>query len=78
MSGSETIVHLFMWGIVLLFYFVPTAISLVREKRNSLAIFALNLFLGWTLVGWVAALVWALMAEAAPRPVSPHPQPDRP
>jgi Superinfection immunity protein len=42
-------------------YFLPTAIGL--KKRSSNAIFALNLLLGWTLLGWVIALVWALSAD---------------
>jgi hypothetical protein len=29
------------------------------------AIFALNLLLGWTLLGWFAALVWSLTAVQA-------------
>ena len=40
-----------------LLYFVPTAVG--RHKVNVRAIFVLNLFLGWTCVGWVLALVWA-------------------
>lgn len=44
-------------------YFLPTIIGM--HKRNTGAIFVLNLFLGWTLVGWVVALVWALTAEPA-------------
>jgi len=28
-----------------------------------MAIGALNLFLGWSLIGWVAALVWALTKD---------------
>jgi hypothetical protein len=32
-------------------------------KHNAGAIFALNLLLGWTLVGWVVALVWALAVD---------------
>jgi vacuolar-type H+-ATPase subunit I/STV1 len=43
-------------------YFLPTYFG--RSKRNIGAIFALNLFLGWTLVGWVVALVWALSQDA--------------
>lgn len=30
------------------------------DHRNASGIFLLNLFLGWTLVGWVIALVWAV------------------
>jgi hypothetical protein len=46
----------------LFIYFLPTYCG--RNKRNSGAIFALNLLLGWTLVGWVVALVWALSHDA--------------
>ncbi len=38
-------------------YFLPTIIAVNRKKTNAGAIFALNLFLGWALVGWVVALV---------------------
>jgi len=43
--------------ISLLIYFFPTMIG--SDKKDSTAIFILNLLLGWTLVGWVVALVWA-------------------
>ena len=41
-------------------YLLPTLISLIRKHHNQNAIFALNLLLGWTVLGWVGALVWAL------------------
>ena len=46
-----------------LFYFFPFAIAFNRRRANTGAIFALNLFLGWSLIGWVVALVWALKEE---------------
>jgi ABC-type sugar transport system permease subunit len=46
-----------------LFYFLPFAIAFNKKRANSGAIFALNLFLGWSLVGWVVALVWAMKEE---------------
>ena len=50
-------------------YFLPAFIG--RHKRNARAIFVLNLFLGWTFLGWVGTLVWALLRdEAAPCPTS--------
>jgi hypothetical protein len=44
--------------LIFLFYFLPTIIGLWKE--NSVAICALNLFVGWTVIGWVVALIWAL------------------
>ena len=46
-----------------LFYFLPFAIAFNKRRANTGAIFALNLFLGWSLIGWVVALVWALKEE---------------
>ena len=48
-----------------LFYFLPSVIGFATGKRNAGAIFVLNLFLGWTFVGWIVALVWALTAETS-------------
>lgn len=46
-------------GTGLIVYFVPTIMAADRSHSQANAIFLLNFFLGWTLVGWVAALVWA-------------------
>jgi hypothetical protein len=46
-------------AIILLFYFLPAFVAGTRGHQNTAAIFVLNLFLGWTFVGWVVALVWA-------------------
>jgi len=40
-------------------YFLPSIIALARSKRDLLAIFLLNFFLGWSVIGWIVALVWA-------------------
>jgi hypothetical protein len=52
-----------VFGFGFIFYFLPSLIALARSKRNTLSIFFLNLFLGWTLVGWVVALIWAVKAD---------------
>ena len=44
-------------------YFIPTMIGYDKHKRNAGAIFALNILLGWTFIGWVVALVWALTKD---------------
>ena len=41
----------------LFLYFIPSMVG--RRKTDAVAIFVFNLFLGWTFLGWVLALVWA-------------------
>lgn len=40
-------------------YMLPTYEAWSRKQQNLQSIAALNLFLGWTVIGWVAALIWA-------------------
>jgi len=44
-------------------YLLPALIAARRKHNNAPAIFVLTLFLGWTFVGWVAALVWSMTAD---------------
>jgi hypothetical protein len=47
------------FGLGFVMYFLPSIIAFARSKRDTAAIVLLNFFLGWTLIGWVVALVWA-------------------
>ena len=58
------ILFLFSFGL----YFLPSIIAGGRRKRNQWAIFVVNLFLGWTFVGWIVALVWSAAYEENPLP----------
>lgn len=42
-----------------LVYMLPYLIANYRKHLNQTAILFLNLLLGWTFLGWVAALVWS-------------------
>lgn len=44
-------------------YFLPAIVAGSRNHRQALSIQVLNLFLGWTFIGWVVALVWAVSAQ---------------
>ncbi|GAA0635163.1 hypothetical protein GCM10009547_44150 [Sporichthya brevicatena] len=44
-------------------YFLPWMVASLRGKSNAWAIFWLNLLLGWTVIGWIAALVLACTAH---------------
>lgn len=44
-------------------YLLPTIIAYRKQKGNRAAILALNIFLGWTFLGWLIALIWALKID---------------
>lgn len=48
--------------LVLAAYFLPWIIAALRRHHNQGAIFVLNLLLGWTILGWIVALVWSATA----------------
>ena len=41
-------------------YMLPWAIAAVRGTRNAGTVFWVNLLLGWTVVGWIVALVMSI------------------
>jgi hypothetical protein len=57
---------MFLFAFCLLLYFLPSIIG--HQKRSCIGIFVLNLLLGWTVIGWIAALMWACVDEV-PVPV---------
>ena len=48
-----------------LLYFMPTIVG--HNHRNVLSIFLVNFFLGWTVIGWIVAMIWACSADARPQ-----------
>ena len=53
----------FGFGGLFVMYFLPSIIAFARNKRDTTAILLLNLFLGWSVIGWVIALVWAAKSD---------------
>ena len=57
LGGSGFIV---LGGICLAIYLIPTIIAFARKVPSSVAIAVLNIFLGWSIIGFIVALVWSL------------------
>jgi len=55
--GILSVISLLVIGFI---YFIPSIIAQKRQHHNRNAIFVLNLFLGWSLIGWAISLSWAL------------------
>jgi len=52
-------------GVAAALYFLPSLIA--SQKGRFLATFVANLAFGWTLLGWIIVLIWALMPSSKPR-----------
>ena len=50
-------------AIAVYLYFIPAIVASKKKRQDEMAIFVLNLFLGWTFIGWVVALVWAAKTD---------------
>lgn len=63
-------------------YLLPWAIAATRSKSNVGVIALLNVFLGWTAIGWIVSLVMACMSDTTQVVVVnntyPHPGPTGP
>jgi hypothetical protein len=45
-------------------YFVPTIVAVTRQSHMLAAVVVVNVLLGWTFIGWVVALVMAVLRPA--------------
>ena len=61
----------------LLLYFLPTIVAASRHHSSVIGILLLNFFLGWSVIGWIIALVWACLDQPSylppPGPYPPYP-----
>lgn len=60
MSEYSSTIVLIVFFVSLAVYFLPALVASTRLHPNSKPIMLLNVFLGWTLIGWVGALVWSV------------------
>lgn len=64
----DMVAGVIFFGLCIGLYLLPTIFAVGRNHPNRTAIFVLNLLLGWTLLGWVGAAVWAFTNKPALRP----------
>jgi hypothetical protein len=59
-------------------YLLPVVVGWVRRVPDLGSIAVIDLLLGWTLIGWVAALAMACRSVTPPGPVMPPARPGSP
>lgn len=60
LSGAGVLLFLLVGVIALAVYFLPSIIAIKRRVVNLGSVIAINVLLGWSLIGWVVALAMAL------------------
>ena len=45
---------------LILLYFLPSIIAINKKDKNIVTIIIINLFLGWTVIGWIFTLIWVI------------------
>jgi len=59
----DVLVFVIMLVISFLIYFLPSFVASSKKHNNFTGVLLLNIFLGWTFLGWVAALVWSVQTQ---------------
>ncbi len=73
---NSSIPGFILLGVLVWAYFAPAVVAYFRKTKNIGAVIVINVFLGWTLIGWVAALAMAVSGERTVR--NPNVVPRRP
>ena len=63
MDANEALAHVIGILSAALIYFVPALIAKRRHIENLEAIFLVNLVFGWTVLGWIGALIWSIIEK---------------
>lgn len=61
---SEVVALIFILVLIflsLILYFLPALIAWYNNDKNTIWIFVLTLITGWTSLGWILALFWAIL-----------------
>ncbi len=53
--------ELFIFAVVAAVYLIPLIIAYKRDHEYVALIALINIFFGWTAIGWVGTLIWAIV-----------------
>lgn len=58
--GAAIIGGILILLVALAMYVLPTIVAMMRKHPQLAPIALVNIVLGWSFIGWIVALVWAL------------------
>jgi Superinfection immunity protein/Short C-terminal domain len=67
---------LFILGLLYLSaYMLPGIIAILRKHPQRAGIILVTIFAGWTVIGWVATLIWSFITPQPPVIINPYANP---
>jgi RsiW-degrading membrane proteinase PrsW (M82 family) len=60
--------HLLLFAVAVVLYILPTALAYYRNCTSVIWIALVNVFLGWTILGWFVAIGWAASGKVLTLP----------
>ena len=62
-DAHSAFVWFLIWIAALLINFLPSFVAFAREHESRVLLLVLNIFFGWTGVGWIVLLIWAFAGK---------------
>ena len=63
-SAGGTILTLVVLAVLVALYFLPTVVAFRRRVPNVVQVALVNFFFGWSVIGWIIALIMAVRPAA--------------
>lgn len=73
-GGAAAVVLLLVAALGAALYFIPTIVAVIRHVPNVGSVAVVNIFLGWTFIGYVVALAMAFRSAPAAAVTNVHVQ----
>ena len=65
--GIDSLGGLLLVALLIWLYLLPWWVAKGRRHPSVYSIAVVNVFLGWTFIGWVGCLAWSLSAAGRPQ-----------
>ena len=62
--------HLLLFALAAVLYLFPTVLAFYRDCKATVWIAVVNVFLGWTILGWFVAIGWAASGKIGTPPTA--------
>ena len=63
-SPAQAVLSLVVLVLLIGLYFLPTVLAFIRRVPNVIQVALVNFFFGWSVIGWIIALIMAVRPAA--------------